>query len=61
MKTKTDYNGKRFQHGEIVYTPNVLHDELTNVKVSFKLITRTDSVDNFRNELSVLIEKYTKQ
>lgn len=68
MKTKkinydtltTTYNGEVFEHGEVVYTPNVFHDDLTNVDVNFSFATSNDSVGNFKDELSVLLAKYAQ-
>jgi len=68
MKTKimnydtlaTTYNGEVFEHGEVIYTPNVFHDDLTNVDVNFSFAASNDSVGNFTEELSVLLEKYAQ-
>jgi hypothetical protein len=68
MKTKmvnydslvTTYNGKVFKHGEVVYTPNIYHNESTNIEVNFKIATLNDSVGDFTDELSALIAKYAK-
>lgn len=56
----TTYNGEIFKHGEIVYTPNIYHDESTNIEVNFKIAALTDSVGDFIDELSALLEKYAK-
>ena len=68
MKTKTitydslvtTYKGEVFEHGEVVYTPNVFHDDLANVDVNFSFATSNDSVGNFTEELSVLLAKYAQ-
>ena len=68
MKTKTinydtlvtTYNGETFEHGEVVYTPNVFHNNLTNVEVNLGLATLNESAGNFIDELTTLLEKYAK-
>jgi len=68
MKTKTInydslvtfYSGEEFKHGEVVYTPTTGHDNMTNVAVNFNLVVLNDSVSNFTEELTTLMEKYAQ-
>jgi len=68
MKTKTinydslvtTYNGEVFEHGEVAYTPNIFHDNLTNIEVNFSFATSNDSIGTFTEELSVLLAKYAQ-
>lgn len=71
MKTKeilydtivTKYNGTTYTHGEITYSniPPLKHDELelVSAQVVFSLAINKKDSDNFTNELTELVQKYS--
>ena len=68
MKTKTinydplvtTYNGEVFEHGEVIYEPNICHDDMTTLLVNFRLATSNNLAGNFTEELLELLEKYAQ-
>ena len=68
MKTKTvtydplaiTYNGEVFEYGEVVYEPNICHDDMTTLSVNFKLAVLNESAGDFTDELMTFLEKYAQ-
>ena len=68
MKTKTinydplvtTYNGEVFEHGEVIYEPNICHDDMTTLSVNFRFAVLNESAGNFTEELTTLLQKYTQ-
>jgi len=68
MKTKTinydplvtTYNGEVFEHGEVVYEPNICHNDMTTLSVNFRLAVLNESAGDFTDELMALLEKYAQ-